>query len=557
MEVIFFILISVLILFIYGIYNEKKNYKYLITRLKNQWGHKANNEYSSEKLKSIKRFFLSKQDDLLDIDDITWNDLDMDDIFMIINNTQSSIGEEYLYALLRKPCFSNQELEERNRLINFFQENEEERIQVQVKLSDMGKLSRISVYEYIDKLDELDDESNLPHYLMLAGLIISIGLIFINPGLGGTLTTFFAFNNIYRYYKKKAYIESYLTVFSYLLGLLDNSEKIVALDIPEIEKYTGQLKKDIPVFRNFKRGSFWLVSRNVTGSIMDTFLDYIRMLFHVDIIKFNSMISFIRENRPIINSIYSTIGYLDSCIAVASFRESLDYYCQPKLVKSSKPLIQVKDLYHPLLPEPIPNSIDEDRSVLITGSNASGKSTFIKTMALNTILSQTIYTSISREYNASFFIIYTSMALRDSIFRNESYYIVEIKSLKRILDRVNDDIPMLCFIDEVLRGTNTLERIAASSRILAHLAKENCLCFAATHDIELTSILENYFENYHFQERIEDNQVLFDYKLYSGRAVSRNAIKLLSLLGYSKDIIDDAENAANEFTNHGEWFIMQ
>ena len=557
MEVILIILISVLILFVYGIYNEKRNHKYLISRLKNQWGHKSNNEYSSEKLKSIKSFFLSKQDDLLDIDDITWNDLDMDNIFMIINNTQSSIGEEYLYAFLRKPCFSNEELEERNRLINFFQANEEERIQVQAKLSDMGKLSRISVYEYIDKLDELDEESNFPHYLMVAGLIFSIGLIFINPGLGGILTTFFAFNNIYRYFQKKAFVESYLTVCSYLLRLLDNSGKIIELDVPEIEKYTEQLKKDLPVFRKFKRGSFWLVSRNVTGSLLDTLLDYIRMLFHVDIIKLNSMLSFIKENRPIINRIYSNIGYLDTCIAVASFRVSLDYYCQPKLVKSSKPLIQVKDLYHPLLSDPVPNSIDEDKSVLITGSNASGKSTFIKTMALNAILSQTLYTSISREYNASFFIIYTSMALRDSIFRNESYYIVEIKSLKRILDRVNNEIPMLCFIDEVLRGTNTLERIAASSRILAHLAKKNCLCFAATHDIELTYILENYFENYHFQERIVDNQVLFDYKLYPGRAVSRNAIKLLSLLGYSKDIIDDAENATDEFTNHGEWSTMQ
>ena len=186
-----------------------------------------------------------------------------------------------------------------------------------------------------------------------------------------------------------------------------------------------------------------MVSRNVTGSLLDTLLDYIRMLFHVDIIKFNSMLSFIKENRPIINRIYSNIGYLDTCIAVASFRVSLDYYCQPKLVKSSKPLIQVKDLYHPLLSDPVPNSIDEDKSVLITGSNASGKSTFIKTMALNAILSQTLYTSISREYNASFFIIYTSMALRDSIFRNESYYIVEIKSLKRILDRVNNE--SLCY----------------------------------------------------------------------------------------------------------------
>lgn len=124
------------------------------------------------------------------------------------------------------------------------------------------------------------------------------------------------------------------------------------------------------------------------------------------------------------------------------------------------------------------------------------------------------------------------------------------------MDKSKGDYPILCFVDEVLRGTNTLERIAASSRILATLAKENALCFAATHDIELTYILENYYSNYHFREKVEGNQVLFDYKLYKGRAVSKNAIKLLNLLGYSKDIIIEAENAADQYMKTGEWSII-
>jgi len=130
---------------------------------------------------------------------------------------------------------------------------------------------------------------------------------------------------------------------------------------------------------------------------------------------------------------------------------------------------------------------------------------------------------------------------------------VEIKSLKRILDRVNEEIPVLCFIDEVLRGTNTLERIAASSRILSYLAKKNTQVFAATHDIELTHILDKNYSNYHFQERIEDNQILFDYALYQGKAVSKNAIKLLDMLKFPKEITTAAENAAEEFLIKGEW----
>ena len=120
------------------------------------------------------------------------------------------------------------------------------------------------------------------------------------------------------------------------------------------------------------------------------------------------------------------------------------------------------------------------------------------------------------------------MALRDDILSQESYYIVEIRSLKRILDLTrSSELPVLCFIDEVLRGTNTVERIAASSRILQAIAEQGGLCFAATHDIELTYLLEKEYDNYHFEEQVEDDKVTFDYCLREGRACTRNAIRLL------------------------------
>ena len=148
------------------------------------------------------------------------------------------------------------------------------------------------------------------------------------------------------------------------------------------------------------------------------------------------------------------------------------------------------------------------------------------------------------------------MALSDSIETNESYYIVEIKSLKRILDAAgknNDQI--LAFVDEVLRGTNTVERIAASSHILESLNRENVICFAATHDIELTYILENIYSNYHFNEEIIDNDILFSYKLHKGRAKTRNAIKLLGIIGYDESVIKAAENSAKRFESEGIWTL--
>ena len=146
------------------------------------------------------------------------------------------------------------------------------------------------------------------------------------------------------------------------------------------------------------------------------------------------------------------------------------------------------------------------------------------------------------------------MALRDSIESGESYYIVEIKSLKRIMDKANEaGDRILCFVDEVLRGTNTIERIAASSQILKELEAKSVLCFAATHDIELTYILKDYYSNYHFTEQVVDNEIVFSYELMKGRATSRNAIKLLEIIGYNKEIVEKAQNRAKDFANTGVW----
>ncbi len=557
MEIVFIILIIVLILVILSMINEYKLRNRRIRYMKEQWGEVPEEEYTSEKLISLAQYYKAHADDKLDVDDITWNDLDMQEIYMLMNNTQCAIGEEYLYALLHKPCFSLEELKERSRLMKFFAENEEKRILIQTKLYPIGKLSNISVYEYMNRLQEQEPRSNLKHYLMVLGLVLSLALIGIKPGLGGVLTVVLIINNLYQYYKEKAEIEKYLTVFAFIVRLLDGTKEIYKLELAPLKQYTDSLREDAEHFRNFRKGSGWLTPRQPTGDPQELLLDYIRMLTHIDLIKYNSMLRFLKKNSEVLNRIYETIGFLDSMIAAASFREYLPGYCEPELIKTGKPRLAVRDLYHPLIETPVENSIREERSVLLTGSNASGKSTFIKTLAINAILAQTIYTSVSKSYQGSFFLIYSSMALRDNILSKESYYIVEIKSLKRILDRINPEKPMLCFIDEVLRGTNTLERIAASSRILSSLARKNALVFAATHDIELTQILARDYSNYHFQEQIENNQIIFDYKLYEGKAVSKNAIKLLNMLGYPKDIIASAEAAAEEFQNKGEWSRME
>ena len=145
------------------------------------------------------------------------------------------------------------------------------------------------------------------------------------------------------------------------------------------------------------------------------------------------------------------------------------------------------------------------------------------------------------------------MAVKDDLLSGESYYIVEIKSVKRIIDSINENIPCLFIIDDVLRGTNTIERIAASSEILNYLSRNNCLTIAATHDLELAYILKNQFDNYHFQEYITDSDIIFDYKIHPGISRTRNAIKLLKIMGYKDTIVESAEARAKYFIENGKW----
>ena len=98
-----------------------------------------------------------------------------------------------------------------------------------------------------------------------------------------------------------------------------------------------------------------------------------------------------------------------------------------------------------------------------------------------------------------------------------------------------------------------MERIAASAQILKSMTRQNILCFAATHDGELTWLLEDCYDNSHFEEEVTDGDVLFSYRLLPGRAQSRNALKLLGLMGYDRQVLEDAEAMAKRFLETGIW----
>lgn len=569
MEIIIVLLILYavfLYVMIRGAHDEKKRKQKYRNYLKNLYGSFSESVYDAEALARIASSFNhllnGKTVDGM-IDNITWNDLDMDSIFVRMNFTQSSAGEETLYRMLECPALSDdrQTKYTMEKHITYMTLNETVRLDALMFLEGLGKSGKYALADYLDLIQGLGIRKNRKHYLCILLLAASVVSIFVYTSLGVGLLIAAACINIVTYINEKNVVSSYITAFSYIMRMIECADGILELGLGvEFADYIDALKKSREQFKSFEKNSGMVLRLNsATGSAGGILFDYVKMLTHIDLIQFNKVLGIIQRHKQDICDIAERIGYLDAVISIDYFRAALPYYCVPALGKGKNYMLVIKDGFHPCIENPVANSISQSRGMLVTGSNASGKSTFLKTVALNAILAQSINTCCAKTYSGNYYRIYSSMSLRDSLENGESYYMVEIKAMKRILDAalLENPNPLLCFVDEVLRGTNTVERIAASVQILKRLSQSGIYCFAATHDTELTHLLETEYDNYHFEEEVKNGDVLFSYRLLKGRAHTRNAIRLLEIIGFSEDIIKKADEMAGSFLRTGEWSVKR
>ncbi len=546
--------VFVLFVFVQGYLSEKKNDKAFAKKLENLPGKKPDKEYKIERFMRISAYF-EKHPKEFQIDDITWNDLDMDDIFKRMNYCLSSTGEEYLYYMLRTPEFEEDKLKHLDDVVEHYASHKEERVAFQILMKKLGNTGKFSLYDYINYLHQLPIRSNGKEFLQILLVLVGVGCLWVQLSTGIILIVAWMIFQIFDYFKKKGEIEAYTVSLAYIMRMLDIADKVESV-LPDIcTKEKEGISEASKKLKKSRHGAFWLFnsgSSKTTGNPLDVIFDYLRMIFHLDLIVFYRMLGEFIHHHDDIDTLVTNIGYLEAAVSIGLYRSSLNNgYCKPEFTYEG---MEISEGYHPMIETPVKNSICEKGGVLLTGSNASGKSTFLKMLAINALMAQTIYTAAASKYNSAFCCLYSSMSLRDDLENEESYFIVEIKSLKRILDQYGKNkIKILCFVDEVLRGTNTVERIAASTQILDSMNGAGIQCFAATHDIELTHLLEEHYANYHFEEEIKDGDVLFNYQLMEGRATTRNAIKLLEIIGYEEEVIQRARLQADIFLREGIW----
>lgn len=176
---------------------------------------------------------------------------------------------------------------------------------------------------------------------------------------------------------------------------------------------------------------------------------------------------------------------------------------------------------------------------LITGSNMSGKSTFLRAVGVCTLLAQVGSAVPARAMRMTLVRLITDLRVRDDIGKGESYFLAEVRQLRRMIAAESSEaIPVLGLVDEPFRGTNHQEQHAATLAIVEHLQRAPGLFLLATHDRELATVAEaGGVANFHFQEDLRDGQLVFDYLLRDGVARTRNAIRVLEREGYPDDLV--------------------
>lgn len=514
-------------------------YHRLIDKLRSQWGVKQlDRKHDFSKIRRLLSVFPYSPSTFL-VDDRTWQDLDMDHIYRRMDRTITFYGQQRLYQLLRNPLFDNHDLTKRAARIELFQNNPYLREKVQVMLSKIGD------DDHTGLVDLLWDPSpiwysrfhwGLSLMFFIALLSPLIFLVSITHGVLSILAIFII--NSFIYYKVHKRISSNFLSIRMLAKLIHWGGKISTVQAPQLNEILIELKTAVNRVHSFLNvtSGIRIGVVNPADPILDALLQYINIYFLLEVKGFYRAVKMINEHRTSFQEIFTIIGEIDACLAVASYRDSLQYCCQPQFVEDE---LQGCSLYHPLLETPVANTITiGDKGILITGSNMSGKSTFLRTVGLNALCGQTIYTCFAKDYRAPFVKVLTTIGRSDNIIEGKSYYLEEAKSILRIIQATEQDenVKSLVILDEIYRGTNSEERIHAGYNVLKYLAKNNCFVLVATHDLELTQMLEKYYVNYHFREQIGDYGLEFDYRLNPGPSQTRNAIALLKILGYPQEI---------------------
>ncbi len=271
---------------------------------------------------------------------------------------------------------------------------------------------------------------------------------------------------------------------------------------------------------------------------------FLNAIFFYDLQVGQAILRRVLPNRDALLECVAALAELEALMSLACFADEQPVGCFPELV--SEMSLRIEGGRHPLVaPEAcVPNDLElnSDRHVwVITGSNMAGKSTFLRMIGVNALLAQIGAAVCAERMALSPLRLVTDLRARDDLAEHASYFMAEVRHIRRVVAGPDDPTPMLGLIDEPFRGTNSVEQSAAGVALVRHLMRSRGLFVVATHDRAIT---RETAANFHFQENLGESGPVFDYRLREGPARTRNALEILAREGYPAALVEDARRLA-------------
>jgi len=523
-------------------FNKKKE---LNKRLKESFGKLKDDSFNFD---MIEKYFRNKDNSKAYqiLSDKTCNDLDFDDLFMFLDRTTSKVGQQYLYNTLRIIKVNEEQTKLNEDLISELLKNSELRISIQ---KNIEKLKHKDAY-YIATLFQ-EEHLKPPKWFFIIKLLsfaslISLILSFFEPLFLVVLLGVFCINFVIHYWNKNNLFQ-YVSSIPQLLRLNNVASHLFVNSL--FKKLNPKLPKSIKLINEVKnRMAFFQLEAKLQGEfevIAWLVFEVFKILFLLEPLFLFGILKRLNTKRDDIEKVFKFVGHIDMLISIASLRNGLDKFCLPIINDSDK--IISKDLEHPLIFNCTTNSINiSEKSILLTGSNMSGKTSFIRAIGLNIITGLTINTCFAKSMTFPLLKVFSAIRISDDLMNDKSYYFEEVLTIKEMIQESMNGKKNLFLLDEIFKGTNTIERISAGKSVLSSLSKNNNIVLVSTHDIELTDMLSNEYELYHFSETVNNKTIDFDYKLKEGKLKNRNAIRILEINGYPKEVVSEAMEISKE-----------
>jgi len=525
---------------------RQRRQRKLLAALRARWSTWRDRERDFTVISSYFRARAAADPPTIVTDDRTWADLNLDDVFAMIDRTESGVGQQVLYTRLRAaplgphmPAF--EAIVERLRADTALRER------VQIALATLSDADGCEIWSLAQPDALVTARWHVLFPIVALVMLGSIALVAVWPPMLAIVIVGAIVNPFLRITVagQLSVVASAFRQIGPLLGAADSLRSIAG---PDVEAITEPLRTDAGRLSTLRRYASW-VGRNPSGGDLGSLVfEYLNLAFCLDA---NALFFGARELRaraPELLRVLHAVGEVDAAIAVASYRSGTHGWIRPVFIDGGRPA-SLLGLRHPLIPEAVPNSLTlcPPHGVIVTGSNMSGKSTFLRTVGVAAVLAQTINTCLADAYRAPVFVVRSCIGRADDPASGKSYYLVEVESVLDLVHAARSDRPHLILFDELFRGTNAVERIAAGDAVLVSLLKPGPgglaaphAVLAATHDQELVDLLAGVYAPFHFSDNVSDDGLSFDYQLRSGPATSRNAIAVLRLRGAPPDLVAHA-----------------